>query len=345
MWVWIIGCKKNYLRSLIILLFIFILSCSKKTLSLYHRSQFLMGTVVEIKIVCDDETIAGEAIDQAFTKMREIERIMSAKDPKSMVSRINNESALHEIVIPPSLVEVIDTCLSYSADTEGAFDISIGSITKLWDFHQETPILPSEESVRLARKRVNYKWIELDKEKSSLSLKREGMSLDLGAVAKGYSIDQAACVLKRFGISAGIINAGGDLMLFGQKPGNGPWNIGIQHPRKKNSLIENLRITDKAIVTSGDYERYFIINNKRYHHILDPGTGWPAWGCQSVSIIAPSAMIADIIATAVFVLGPEKGMKYIERSSLIEGMIIDSAGKKYYSTGWKQDAAFQNLRE
>lgn len=330
------------LPSFIIFLFISVyflmtFSCSNQETSqrIYKRSQFLMDTLVEIKAVTNDSGIADKAMSDAFKVIKEVEDRMSARKSGSLVDRIGREAAGKPMKIPDELFNIIEVCQGYSMLTNGLFDISIDPVTRLWQFDQSEKDVPKEEDIRNAFKFVGFSGIHLDKEMGTIELDREGMSLDLGGVAKGYAVDKAVEKLKELGIVAGIVNAGGDLRVFGEKPDGEPWKIGIQDPEYSEGVIATIQLTDMALVTSGDYERYIIYNGIKYHHIIDPKTGQPARGCKSVSVTYIRAFDADILSTAIFVMGPDEGMRLIESLPGVEGMIVDASGGIQVSSGLK----------
>ncbi|OGW58679.1 MAG: hypothetical protein A2Z09_03340, partial [Nitrospirae bacterium RBG_16_43_8] len=223
--------------------------------------------------------------------------------------------------------EVLEKAVYASGKTGGGFDITIGSVTTLWDFHKRTK--PEDKKIKERLPLVNYKNIILNKKSSSVYLKKSGMLIDLGGIAKGYAADKAVEALKREGIKSGLVSISGDIKAFGLKPDSKPWKIGIRNPRtenKEDEIMATIEITDMAISTSGDYERYFIIDRKRYHHILNPKTGYSVDECRSVSIIAKDGTVTDPFSTGIFVLGAEKGIKLLEEMG-IDGIIVDKNGK------------------
>jgi thiamine biosynthesis lipoprotein len=315
----------------------FFFSCSNRNITeqIYQRTQFLLGTVVEITVVSNDPETANGAIKAAFDRIKEIEYQMTAKRSGSLVDKISLEAIGRPIQMTRELCHVIEVCQNYSRMTNGAFDITIGPVTKLWLFDEGIEEIPKVKAVYNAMQYVGFERIHFDKEKCTIELDREGMSLDLGGAAKGYAVDEAVKKIKAEGIDAGIVNAGGDLMVFGAKPGGIPWTIGIQDPEYSDRIIATISLNDMALVTSGDYERYIIYQGAKYHHIINPKTGWPARGCKSVSVASSRAFDADILSTAIFVLGPEEGMKLLESLPDVEGMIMDASGKIHLSSGWK----------
>jgi len=290
-----------------------------------------MGTLVTISVVSDRETSATAAMDRAFQVLQNIENQASRRIPTSLTSKINRAAGLSDVPVSPDFLEIIKKAIEYSKLTQGAFDITIGAVTDLYHFEDGEGILPDPQAIRQRLPLVGYQNIHIDEVHRAVGLTRSGALIDLGGIAKGFGVNQAVKSLKADGISAGIVNAGGDIRVFGYKPGHKLWNIGIQHPRQSDKVIASLEITDKSIVTSGDYERFFMKDNIRYHHILDPKTGRPARGCQSVTIVSQTA--TDAMSAGVFVLGPEKGMALIESLPGIEGIIIDREGRALVSSG------------
>jgi thiamine biosynthesis lipoprotein len=181
--------------------------------------------------------------------------------------------------------------------------------------------------------KVGLDRIEIDSATGTVRLSEPGMALDLGGIAKGYALDRARLVIENFGVKAALVNAGGDILAVGEKAPGKPWRVGVQDPRRGNAMVAVASVKDKIVVTSGDYERFFVKNGKRYHHILDPRTGYPATGLRSVTIVATDGLTADALATAVLVLGPDEGLKLVESIQGIEALLIDSAGRVRLSSG------------
>ncbi len=215
---------------------------------------------------------------------------------------------------------ILAKSLELSRVTDGAFDISVGLLENIWGFRGDKPHLPKEEEIQSALFRTGYQYILLADDKAILA--KTGMVIDLGGISKGYAVDRVVTILRQEGISSGIVDAGGDLRVFGDKPDGRKWAIGIRDPVRAGSIAKTIYINEGAVATSGNYERCFIRDGKRYHHIFNPLTGYPANGCISVTIIAKEALVADALATGIFVLGPEKGMKLIENLHDVEGVII-----------------------
>jgi thiamine biosynthesis lipoprotein len=249
------------------------------------------------------------------------------------VTQINRAAGKEWIRISPETIQVIKKAQQISELSEGGFDITVAPITELWRKAREKKIPPSAEEVKEKLGLVNFKNIELNRE-GKVYLKKKGMAIDLGGIAKGYAVDRAFDVLRSLGYKNLIVNAGGDLRAGGLK-NNQPWSIGIQNPREPKKILTRIPVSDMAVATSGDYERFLIYEGKRYHHIFNPRDGFPAEGCQSVTIVTKDGMTADGLATAVFVLGPEKGYSLCQKLDDVECLIVDKDGKMIISPNLK----------
>jgi thiamine biosynthesis lipoprotein len=310
-------------------------SCSRNRQSVYRKAKPLMDTIVTITVVADSGRDAEKAIEDAFATIERFGERINFFSDGSELSSINRNAGIKEVKVSPETFDVIENALRVAEKTDGAFDPTIGPEIGLWDFYRK--IRPSEADVRRKMPLVNYKEVVIDKTRSTVFLRKRGMLMDLGAIAKGYAADLAVAALKRDGIGAGIVANAGDIRTFGLKPDGRPWTVGIRNPRQKDETDEifaEIRLSDKAISTSGDYERYFIEDGRRFHHILDPKTGYPAMLCRSVSIIAGEGVLTDSFSTAIFVLGPEKGLK-LARQLGMDAIIIDSAGGLRTTPGLK----------
>ncbi len=328
---------KSFLSRIVLLcLFTFyIAGCGSTSTPVTHREQMLMGTLVSISISNTDPEKANRAADLAFQEIRRIEQIMSTYLPESEISLINRSAGKEWRSVHPEILFVIQEALGYSRLSNGAFDITFKPLTRLWNFEpQSRP--PDPKAVRELLNLVDFKSVLIDKEKRVL-LKKEGMAIGLGGIAKGYAVDRAMSVLEAQGIEDAIINAGGDLRVVGRRSSTRRWRVGIQDPRNEVAVIETIHVSGGAVATSGDYEKFFIDQGIRYHHILNPRTGFPARGCRSVTVICPTAMMADAMATSVFVLGPEKGMELIRQLPDLEGMIVNDEGNIMKSEGFQRE--------
>jgi thiamine biosynthesis lipoprotein len=300
---------------------------------LFKYHQVAMGTVIEITLIGDNEEEANKAALQAFKEVKRIEQLMSPKIESGDVFRINQSSGKEWVKVSKETFEVIKKAQEISELSEGEFDITVGPLTDLWRKAREKKTPPTPEEVGEKLGLVNFKNIELGQE-GKVSLKKKEMTIDLGGIAKGFAVDRAFDVLKSLGHNNLIVNAGGDLRVGGLK-NNQPWSIGIQNPREPQKILTRISVSDKAVATSGDYEKFFIYKNKRYHHIFNPKNGFPADACQSVTIVSKDCIMADGLATAVFVLGPEKGYTLCQKLDGVQCLIVDKEGKKIISPNLK----------
>lgn len=302
----------------------FILSCNppanKRSV---EKSRFLLDTLVRISVYDQNCPVkkAESAIDHAFDLMQELEAKTSVHIDTSEVAQIVQQAGRETVKVSKETVRLLKQSVEISRQTGGLFDVTIGPVKDLWGFSGTSFRVPDSAEIHSVLSRVNYRDILF--EKDAVMLRSSGMEIDLGGIAKGYIIDRAVAFLEEAGIRSGIVEAGGDLRIWGSHPYRELWKIGIKHPRGNgNDLIGMIQTKAISIATSGDYERYFIQDGKRYHHLLDPRTGYPATGCVSVTIVTENAILADAYATAVFIMGPEQGMKFIEQTDGIEGVII-----------------------
>ena len=318
---------------------ILLASCNSEESKLVRRTQFIMGTLVEITLSEDDSEKNQQAIDHAFDEMARLESLMSTHLPDSEISKLNEQAGKGYTRLSPEVLHVIQSAIDWSQQTGGAFDISIGPVVKLWRFEDEKPTVPSPALIQQALQAVDYKNIQIDD--VMVRLNNPGMALHLGAIAKGYAVDQAMAVLKNNGIQNAMINAGGDLTVIGTRELNKPWKIGLQHPRKPEKIIASFNLAEGSVATSGDYQRYFIHDKKRYHHILNPDNGKPARGLISATVIAAKTMDADALATGIFIMGAEKGMELIESLEGAEAMLILESGETLLSKNLQSESSFK----
>jgi len=314
---------KSFLRTIFVLAF-GLTSCRNSSRDWpVEKTHFLMDTLVRVSVY--DRRMPKRrieaVIDHALKVMEEIEARASIYVDTSDISRVVKSSGQNSVRVSSEIHGLLQQSVEVSEKTRGAFDVTVGVVKKLWGFETDRPRVPDGILLSSLLSRVDYRKIDL--RDADVFLREPGMCIDLGGIAKGYIIDRGVAVLQEEGIRSGIIDAGGDLRAFGSHPEGRMWKFGIQHPRgKRGELIGVIETEGAGIATSGDYERYFIQEGKRYHHILDPKTGFPARGCVSVTMVAESALLADAYATAVFVMGPEEGMALIESIPSLEGMIV-----------------------
>jgi thiamine biosynthesis lipoprotein len=293
----------------------------------FYNSGFreIMGTFTQITVAAHTEQQAQGFIDAAFEQMKQINREMNDHDPNSPISRLSLTAHLQPVVISSELVEVIETSLYYSKLSDGAFDITVGPETQLWRRMQKTGQKPSDDELAGARSKVGYEKLILDKTNRTVKFAVEGMKLDVGAIAKGYAVDLAVKILRDKGVVGGMVDIGGNIRCFGKGPGKGGlWLIGLQDPRKDNSILLKLRLNDMAVATSGDYRRFAVVGGQSYSHIVNPRNAESVKELASVSVIAPTATDADALSTTVSVLGKEKGLALIERLKDTAAIVMTS---------------------
>jgi thiamine biosynthesis lipoprotein len=313
------------LRLLTVILLSFSISCHQRAPAIRTFSAIHMDTVVEVTLVGVDRRRAESLAAVVFTVFDRIEDEMSSYRPTSTVSQINRRAGSSEWTpISPALERVLRESLRIAALSDGAFSPTLAEVNRLWAFDQGGHI-PDPAALATAVKHAD--WHGLQVAHGQARLATAGSGIDLGGIAKGYAVDEAADLLIERGVSGAIVNAGGDMRLIGHRPDGGPWRIGVQHPRKPDGLLEVLRTTDCAVVSSGDYERYFVVHGVRYHHILVPSTGLPATGCQGVTVVTERAMTADGLATAAFVLGPAAGLELLRRADVRMATVVDQTGR------------------
>jgi FAD:protein FMN transferase len=288
----------------------------------------MMGTRISLEIDSNNQEHAQTCANQVFSEFNRIEQLMSPYIAESEISQINNKAVDQAVRVSPELFNLLKTSIKFSKISDGAFDISFASIGYQYDYRKH--IQPDERHIKQALPSVNYRNIKLVN--NTVRFTHPGMRIDLGGIAKGYSVDRAIELLQNCGITSGIVTAGGDSRIMGDKNGR-PWIIGIQHPRNKDAYALRIPLSNTAISTSGDYERYFLTNEERIHHIINPRTGRSAKKSWSASVIGPDATTTDALSTTLFVLGAEKGIQLIEKMQNLDAIIIDASGKVHYSSG------------
>jgi FAD:protein FMN transferase len=291
----------------------------------------IMGTRITMEVWSEDEGKAQSAIDAALDEFRHIDESMSTYKPTSEVSQVNDHAAEGPMHISKELFDLLATARQYSELTEGAFDITYASVGYMYDFPKH--IKPTETQIDKALPAVNYRHVLLDPKSQTVQFTQKGVRIDLGGIAKGYSVDCAVDVLKARGFTRAYVSAGGDSRIIGDRFGK-PWMVGIRDPRKgENEVITRIPLVDTAISTSGDYERFFDEDGVRYHHIIDPHTGHSASKVRSATVIGPYATRTDGLSKTAFVLGPEKAMEIYNRIDDIDAIIVKLDGTVIYSKG------------
>ncbi len=292
-----------------------------------------MNTRVEVVLQGPHGTLLEEAATAAFREMERVEDTLSAWRSGSRIFAVNEAAGRTPVAVNPELFALLEKAVAVSRLSDGCFDISVAALGNLWNFQAEVFRIPDPLTVRDRLKRVGYRNIRLDPGAGTVFLEREGMRISLGGIGKGYAVDRAVAAVRKRGVGNGVISAGGDLKAFGTKRDGDLWNVAVRNPRDAEKIICVIPLSNAAVATSGDYERQRTGGGKRYHHILDPRTGYPARGCMSVSVVAKEAADADALATAVFVLGPREGLALLERLPGTEGVVVDADGNLHVSKG------------
>ena len=302
----------------------------------YGRDQALMGTRFQIQVIASGPIAAAEAIDAAFRELARVELLISEWRDDSEISAVNHAAGGAPVAVGHELFEVVTAALEISALTQGAFDITFASCGHLWSFKDARRPSPSE--LRACLPLIDYRLVELHDRPARIALASPKTRIGVGGIGKGYAVDRAAATLEAHGITSYVVDGGGDIRLRGQNLGR-PWRVGIAHPRRRGQLLGLLEVESGAVVSSGDYERFFEEHGTVYHHILDPTTGTPAREVIAVTVIAPTAMWADALSTALFVMGPERGLALVERLARTEALIIAPDATQHTSSGFPSLAA------
>ncbi len=316
------------------LLSLFVAGC-QGTPHLVKRSQLLMGTVVFVTAVGKDESTTQQAAKAGLDEIRRLEELLSTWIPTSELSQVNAAAGREPIQVSQETFAVLTRSLEMAKLTQGGFNVAVGPAVKAWDASGEGQV-PSQEDLEALRPQMELSNMQLDKKTRSVWLRHPGMSIDVGGIGKGYAADLAARVMQASGATAGVVALSGDIKTFGRMPDHQRFVFGIQHPRKEQGeVLGRIELEDEAVSTAGDYQRYFMKDGVRFHHILDPKTLQPARGCQSVTVIAKDGVMADGLDTGIFVMGPDKGMALIESLPDVEGVIVDQDGTVLVSSGLK----------
>jgi thiamine biosynthesis lipoprotein len=294
------------------------------------RTEAIMGTRVYVQLWSEDQLKGEAAMEAVMTEMRRIDDLMSHYKPESQLSQINERGNSEPVQVDKELFDLIKLSTYYSQITEGAFDITYASVGYLYDYRKH--IHPTEEQIKSALPAVNWRNMLLDEAHHTVRFEHPGMRIDLGGIGKGYAVDRCIEILKARGIAHALVTAGGDSRIIGDRLGR-PWLVAIQHPDNPQKVVLRIPLTDSAVSTSGDYERYFDEDGIRYHHIIDPHTGHSASKVRSATILAPTATQTDGMSKTAFVLGPEKTLEIINRMPEYDAVFVTPEGKVLYSNG------------
>lgn len=301
-------------------------------LTAFRRSVRLMGNAFEITVVAEDESWAMAKISLAIAEIRRIESLLTTFNEDSQTNQINRQASVAPVRVDLEVFELIRRSIRISGITDGAFDITYGSIDKrLWNFDPSMTSLPDEATAKSMVRLINYRHILLDEVNSTVMLKEKGMRIGFGGIGKGYAAEMARALLQREGVQSGIVNASGDLTTWGNQPDGTPWTIGIAHPDNAHLPFSYMNISGLAVATSGNYEKFAVIGGKKYSHTINPRTGLPVTGIKSVTIISPNAEIADAMATPVTIMGIRAGLNMINQIHYLGCIIIDDNNNIYTS--------------
>ena len=290
----------------------------------------LMGTRVSVELWSDDEDRGHQLVEQVLAEYRRIDHAMSTYKPDSEISFVNDHAAMQAVPIDAELYGLITRALDLSKLSHGAFDITYESVGYMYDFHAHQH--PSDAEIGAHLPAIDYHHVVLEPKRRTIRFTVPGVRINLGGIAKGYTVEHAAAMLRQAGIQNALLNAGGDTRVIGDRRGK-PWIVGIRHPRLADQVFTRIPVVDEAISTSGDYERFFEADGRRYHHIIDPSTGEPTEGVLSVTVIGPDATETDGLSTTLFVLGVEAGLELIESFAGYEAIIVAADGRLSYSSG------------
>ncbi|CCG53670.1 ApbE family protein precursor [Flavobacterium indicum GPTSA100-9 = DSM 17447] len=307
-----------------------------------HRAVTLMGSRFDITIVANDSLSAENYIDEAIAEIERIENLISEWRPQTQISEVNRNAGIKPVKVDQEVLRLTQSALHFSTITQGAFDISIVAMDKIWKFDGTMTALPSEEAIQKSVEKVDYRNIEIDTINSTLFLKKTGMKIGFGSIGKGYAADQARKLLELKGVKAGIINASGDLTTWGKQVDHSYWTIGITNPFETEDFVKIVKLKRYAVTTSGNYEKFAEINGQRYSHIINPKTGYPSTGICSATVFGPSAEIANGYSTSIMVLGVEEGLKLLELNPEYCALIITDKGKIIYSKNFKKSKFTKN---
>lgn len=300
-------------------------------LQVFQRTLKLMGSRFDLTVVAENQEQGDVYMDMAIAEITRIEKMISSWDPDSQTSKINKNAGIAPVKVDPELFNLIERALKISRLTQGAFDISYASMDRIWKFDGSVTKMPSAETIKNSVAKVGYQNIILDPENHTVFLKLKGMKIGFGAIGKGYAADMAKALLQKNGVGAGIINASGDLDAWGTQPDGKDWMVAIVNPLNKNKVFSWLPVKNQAVVTSGNYEKYIVLDGQRYTHIIDPRTGYPSKGILSATIFTQNAELADALATSIFVMGVETGLDFVNQVKGVECIIVDENNKIFTS--------------
>jgi len=305
----------------------------------YNRTDGIMGTRIYVELWDTSETHGNQCIDAVMAEMHRIDDLMSHYKPESQLSKINQHGTEAPVVVDKELFDLIKLSTHYSEITDGAFDITYASVGYLYNYPEHKR--PTEEQIKAALPAVNWRNMKFDDANHSVFFEHKGMRIDLGGIGKGYAVDRGIEILQKNGIEHAVVTAGGDTRIIGDRMGR-DWLVAIRHPDDPTKVVTRIPLSNAAVSTSGDYERFFDENGVRYHHIIDPKTGHSASKVRSATIIGPTATQTDGMSKTAFVLGPEKALEIINRMPEYDAVFVGPDGKMYWSNGLRPPAPRPN---
>ena len=313
---------------LLALLVLFFCSCSHGTENLYERSFYSMGSTVKLKFYSPSEELFNSVVDACVQRTREIDRLFSNYRDDSVLAEVNSNAGVTPVSVPGEFLRLVRTSINYSELTEGAFDITVGSLFELWRAETKAGRLPARSRIRDALGCTGFRKIKIDEVKSQVFLDGHCVRLDFGAIGKGYAVDEMVKIAKESGITRGLVNFGGNIYAMDPPAGKKFWDVGVRKPGSGSEIISRLDLVNKGVATSGDYERYFEHEGKRYSHIINPTTGWPAEDVTSVVAVSKNATEADVFSTAVSVLGPRGAKVFARKDKSLGFLVVGKNGKE-----------------
>ena len=296
----------------------------------FAEAQAHMGTEISVVLWHDDPRQGQRAVDAVFEEVARLDDLMSTYIEESRISEINREAATRPVVAGDELFNLIRRSLDISVLTKGAFDITYDSVGQHYDFREG--LRPDEDTVAEELPLIDFRFVEANETDGTISFRLDGVRINLGGIAKGYAVERGVEVARRYGVRNARVTAGGDTRLLGDRRG-APWMVGIQNPRNEAEVAVTIPLENESISTSGDYERYFMEDGERFHHIIVPSTGESAGEVHSATIIGPDAVMTDALSTSVFIMGVDQGLRLISTLPDYEGIVIDSSGEMFYSDG------------
>jgi FAD:protein FMN transferase len=298
----------------------------------FRKVEKLMGNSFEITVVAQDEGWADECIGDAILEIRRIEKLLTTFSEDSQTNKVNKYAGIRPVPVNREVFDLVERSIRISVITDGAFDITYGSVDKsLWNFDRTMTKLPDKETAKSMVRLINYRNIVLDRKHCTIFLKEKGMRIGFGGIGKGYAAEMAKRLLQKKGVASGVVNASGDISTWGTQADGKPWTIGIADPDNAKLPFSYINISDMAIATSGNYEKFVIIDGIKYSHTINPKTGLPVSGIKSVTIISPNAEISDAMATPVTIMGIKAGLKMINQINHLACIIVDDNNKIYSS--------------